>query len=84
LSAAETPNRRAMPCCPAARTLTQKYPLPAMAGQVLDDVDGQNRTSGGVSDRAANAWQANPAGRPPASMPVMTVTPVQKWPSTCR
>ena len=46
---------------------------------------GQNSTSGGVSDRAANAWQAKPAGRPPsASTPVMTVTPVQKWPSTCR
>jgi hypothetical protein len=54
-----------------------------MAGQLLDDALGQNRTSGGVSDRAANAWQANPAGRP-FSAPVMTVTPVQKWPSACR
>jgi hypothetical protein len=66
--------------------LTQKYPLVAMAGQVLDVLAGQNSTSGGVSDSAANAWQANPAGRPPSapSTPVMTVTPVQKWPSTCR
>jgi hypothetical protein len=63
--------------------LTQNVPLLAMAGHVLEDALGQNKTSGGVSDRAANAWQANPAGRP-FSAPVMTVTPVQKWPSACR
>jgi len=82
----ETPNRRAMSCCPAARTLTAEVPLPANGGPGLDDFPGQKSTKGGVSDRAANAWQANPAGRPPSpsapSTPVMTVTPVQKWPST--
>jgi hypothetical protein len=57
--------------------LTQKRPVLAIAGQVLDDRLGQNSTSGGASDRAANAWQANPAGRP-SSAPVITVTPVQK------
>ena len=44
---------------------------------------GQNSTSGGSSDSAANDWQAKPAG-PAWSAVVITVTPVQKCPSTCR
>jgi hypothetical protein len=58
--------------------LAQKCPARSITGQVADDRLGQNSTRGGVSDSAANAWHANPAGPAPSSAAVMTVTPVQK------
>jgi hypothetical protein len=39
---------------------------------------GQNSTSGGSSETAANDWQANPTGSASPTRAVMTVTPVQK------
>src|SRR5947207_746531 len=54
-----------------------------MRCQLYDFVAGQKSTSGGSSDSAANAWQANPTGSP-ASSAVTTVTPVQKCPRTWR
>src|SRR5215469_10953379 len=83
LSAPLVPNTRASFSWPAASTFAQKWPALAIRGQVADARLGQNSTSGGSSDRAANDWQAKPAG-PSSSRVVMTVTPVQKWPSTCR
>jgi hypothetical protein len=44
---------------------------------------GQNSTSGGSSDSAANDWQAKPIGTSSCTV-VMMVIPVQNWPSTCR
>ena len=77
------PNLLASSCCPSASTLAQKCPARSISGQVDEVRLGQNSTSGGASDSAANAWQANPAG-PCGPVVVMTVTPVQKWPRTCR
>lgn len=77
LSPPLVPNLRASSCCPSASTFAQKCPARAITGQVTEDRPGQNRTSGGSRDNAANAWHANPAGRS-SSMVVMTVTPVQK------
>ena len=49
-------------------------------GHVPDDLPGQNSTSGGSSESAANAWQAKPTGLP-SSRAAMTVTPEAKCPS---
>ena len=54
-----------------------------MAFHDRETLVGQNRTSGGSSDSAANDWQANPIGAPSAIV-VITVMPVQNWPSTFR
>ena len=43
-----------------------EVPGRAIRGQVADERPGQNSTSGGSRDSAANDWQAKPAG-PPAS-----------------
>src|SRR6266567_3906581 len=83
LSVPVIPNLRASSCCPSASTLAQKCPARSISGQVAEVRLGQNSTSGGASDSAANAWQANPAG-PCGPDVVITVTPVQKWPRTCR
>src|SRR5689334_2171575 len=83
LSAPLIPNTRDSSRCPSASTLTQKLPPRAIRCQLVDRRPGQNRTSGGSRDSAANAWQANPTGSP-LSTPVTTVTPVQKCPSTLR
>ena len=56
-------------------------PVARMAGQLEDVCAGQNETYGGSRDTDVTDWQANPTGRSP-SCPVMTATPVQKWPST--
>src|SRR5260221_2836000 len=82
-AAALVPKIRASPRWSAASTLAQKCPDRAIRGHVADDRLGLNSTSGGTRDTAAKDWQANPAG-PPESHTVMTVTPVQKWPSTWR
>ena len=62
LSVPVIPNLLASSCCPSASTLTQKCPARSISGQVAEVRLGQNSTSGGASDSAANAWQANPAG----------------------
>src|SRR5438034_54690 len=82
LSAPVVPNLLASSCCPSASTLAQKCPARSITGQVAEVRLGQNSTSGGASDSAAKAWQANPARGGPHV--VMTVTPVQKCPRTCR
>lgn len=56
--------------------LTQNVPLASMACQDRDTLVGQNSTSGGSSDNAANDWQANPVGVPSCTV-VMMVMPVQ-------
>lgn len=58
-------------------------PLRSIAAHDRDVLVGQNSTSGGSSDSAANDWHANPTGTP-SSIVVMMVTPVQNWPSTVR
>ncbi len=63
--------------------LTQKLPLRSMAGQLLDDLPGQNMTRGGSSETEPNDPMARPTGTPP-SMAVTTVTPVGKCPRTRR
>src|SRR5579862_6686316 len=67
----------------SARTLTANTPAASIGGQLVEALPGQASTSGGSSERAANAWQVNPLG-PPSPVAVMTVTPVQKWPSVAR
>jgi len=71
LSGPLVPNRRASSRCPSASTLAQKNPAAAMRGHVADDRPGQDTTSGGSSDSAANDWHAKPAS-PPASTVVIT------------
>src|SRR5579862_4095480 len=61
----------------SARTLTANTPAASIWGQLVDDLPGQARTSGGLSDSAANAWQVRPAG-PSVPAAVRIVTPVQK------
>jgi len=61
---------------------TQKDPAAAILGQLVDDLAGASRTSGGSRESAANAWQVNPTGSSPAA--VTTVTPLAKWPITSR
>ena len=62
LSAPRSPNTLARSCWPAVRTFAQKCPARAIRGQVAEEPAGQNSTSGGSSDSAANDWQAKPAG----------------------
>ena len=53
-----------------------------MASMAFDDLDifvGQNSTSGGSSDNAANDWQAKPTGTSSCTV-VMTVMPVETVP----
>ena len=54
-----------------------------MACHDRDTFVGQNNTSGGSSDSAANDWQAKPTGAPSRTV-VMMVMPVQNCPSTWR
>jgi hypothetical protein len=63
--------------------LTQNLPLASMAFQDRETFVGQNKTSGGSSDRAAKDWQAKPTGAS-SCIVVITVMPVQNWPSTLR
>ena len=67
----------------SCRMLTQKLPVASMACQDRDTLVGQNSTNGGSSDSAANDWQAKPTGAS-SCMVVITVMPVQNWPSTLR
>jgi len=76
--AALIPKTRDSSRCPSVSTLAQKWPTRSIRGQVADLRLGQNSTSGGSSDTAANDWQANPTGWAWSTRAVMTVTPVQK------
>ena len=77
------PKRAETSFCFSCSTLTQNVPLASMACQDRDTLVGQNSTSGGSSDSAANDWQAKPTGASSCTV-VMTVMPVQNWPSTLR
>src|SRR6185295_16048462 len=76
LSGSLEPKRAETSFCFSCRMFTQKCPLASMACQDRDNLVGQNSTSGGSSDSAANDWQANPTGASPC-MVVMIVMPVQ-------
>ena len=56
--------------------LTQNRPLASMDCHDRDTLVGQNSTSGGSNDNAANDWQANPIGTSSCTV-VMIVMPVQ-------
>src|SRR5208282_3179201 len=58
------PNLLASSCWSSDSTFTANKFAWAIRGQVVDVSAGQNTTSGGSSDKAANAWQANPTGSP--------------------
>src|ERR1700727_2285104 len=83
LSGSLEPNRAETCFWPSVSTLTQNRPLDSMAFQDRDTLVGQNNTSGGSSDSAANDWQAKPTGTSSCTV-VMMVMPVQNWPSTLR
>src|SRR5262245_58568915 len=83
LSGSLEPKRDETSFCCSCSTFTQKCPLASIAFQYRDCLVGQNRTSGGSSDSAANDWQAKPTGAS-SCIVVMTVMPVQNWPSTLR
>src|ERR1700735_1816114 len=83
LSGSFEPKRAETCCWLSVNTLTQNFPLASMAFQDRDTLVGQNSTSGGSSDSAANDWQAKPTATSSCTV-VMMVMPVQNWPSTCR
>ena len=66
LSGSLEPNRAETSVCFSCSTLTQNLPEASMAFHDRETLVGQNRTSGGSSDSAANDWQANPIGAPSA------------------
>src|ERR687894_451084 len=76
LSGSLEPKRAETCFCFSCSTFTQNLPLASMACHDRDTLVGQNSTSGGSNDSAANDWQANPTGAP-SCMVVMTVMPVQ-------
>lgn len=61
----------------------QKLPLSLIVGQVLDDLAGQTRTSGGSSDAEVTEFAAIPTG-PFGPKAVTTVTPVGRHAKTRR
>jgi hypothetical protein len=63
--------------------LAQKPPDASIKGQLDEDFWGQNRTNGGSSETDENEPMAMPTGAP-SCIPVITVTPVGKWPRTLR
>ena len=72
----------------APSTLTQNLFDGAIAAHVSLLIIGRKPTSGGSSETEVNEPIVKPAGcsapSSPVAMPVMIVTPVGKWPSTCR
>jgi 5-formyltetrahydrofolate cyclo-ligase len=70
--------------CLSLSTLTQKLPASFISAQVSESVWGRKPTSGGSSDTDVNEPIVKPCGRSPSAMPVITVTPVGKCPSTVR
>src|SRR4051794_3812396 len=83
LSGSLDPNRAETSFCFSCSTLTQNRPLDSMACHDRDTFVGQNNTSGGSKDNAANDWHAKPTAAP-SCMVVITVMPVQNCPSTFR
>src|SRR5699024_1918370 len=83
LSPPETAKPRHSSSWSWASTLISSRPASRIFGQLEEVLAGQNDTSGGSSDSEVTDWQAKPCGSAP-SKAVITVTPVQKWPSTCR
>ena len=79
LSGSLDPNSAETSRCFSCRTLTQKCPVASMAFHDLDIFVGQNSTSGGSSDNAANDWQAKATGTSSCTV-VITVMPVQTVP----
>ena len=55
-----------------------------MTFQLREVFIGQNSTSGGASESAANDWQAKPTGSPSPFVVEITVTPVQNCPIAVR
>lgn len=55
-----------------------------MSCQVVESTWGKKPTIGGSSDTDVNDPMVKPCGRSPGAIPVTTVTPVGKWPSTVR
>ena len=76
LSGSRDPNRADTSFWFSCRTFTQNFPLASIACQDRLTFVGQNSTSGGSSDSAANDWQAKPTGTSSCTV-VMTVMPVQ-------
>ena len=70
------PNRAETSFCFSVSTLTQNRPAASIAFQDRETLVGQNNTSGGSSDSAANDWHANPTGTSSWTV-VMMVIPVQ-------
>src|SRR5690242_4949427 len=62
---------------------TAKRPACRMRCHVIESRDGQNDTSGGASDTAANELTMRPRGVPPTSV-VTKATPVAKRPNASR
>ncbi len=62
MSAPRAPKATHTSRCSSAGTLTANRPARRITGQVLECLPGQNKTSGGSRDNAANDWQAKPAG----------------------
>ena len=83
LSGSLEPNRAETSFCFSCSTLTQNRPLASIAFHDRDTLVGQNNTSGGSSESAANDWQAKPTGASSCTV-VITVMPVQNCPSTLR
>ena len=83
LSGSREPKRDETSYWFSCRILTQKLQLASIACQARDTFVGQNSTSGGSSDNASNDWQAKPTEAPSCTV-VITVMPVQNWPSTFR
>src|SRR5258707_15507219 len=68
------PNRAETSFCFSCSTLTQKCPLASMACHDLDTLVGQNSTSGGSTDTAANDRDGKPTRGPSCTggIPVMS------------
>src|SRR5204863_8474509 len=83
LSSPSLTNRQHNSLWNSERTLTQNAPDRSMAGQLVEFRAGKKPTSGGSSDTEENDPMVRPYGSP-SYAEVTTVTPVGKWPSTCR
>src|SRR5689334_18949447 len=68
-------------CSP--RMFTQNDPVGAIFGHDDDPLSAKKATSGGSRDTEAKDPTASPTG-PSSVAPVITVTPVVKWPRTWR
>ena len=83
LSGSREPKRAETSFWFSCRMFTQNRPLASIACHERLTFVGQNSTSGGSSESAAKDWQAKPTGTSSCTV-VITVMPVQNWPSTLR